>query len=94
MSLKSNEQFAKLLKGEFVTTPAQMDNFMKKVLPQITSYSNGATINNNSPLIAIQCGSINDETLPKLTEMVDAAVAQIERNMENALTRRGYRGRV
>lgn len=94
MALKSNEQFAKLLKGEFVTTPAQMDNFMKKVLPQITSYSNGATINNNSPLIAIQCGSINDETLPKLTEMVDAAVAQIERNMENALTRRGYRGRV
>lgn len=27
-------------------------------------------------------GSINDETLPKPTEMVNAAVAQIERNME------------
>lgn len=93
MSLKSNEQFATLLKGEFVSTPAQMDNFMKNVLPQVTSYSTGATINNNSPLVTIQCGTIDDETLPKLTQMVDAAVAQIERNMENALTRRGYRSR-
>lgn len=92
-SLKSNEEFAKLLKGEFVSTPAQMDNFMKNVLPQVTSYSTGATINNNSPLVTIQCGTIDDETLPKLTQMVDAAVAQIERNMENALTRRGYRSR-
>ena len=90
--MKSNEEFAKLLKGEFVSTPAQMDNFMKNVLPQITAYSNGATINNNSPLVTIQCGTIDDGTLPKLTEMVDAAVAQIERSMENALTRRGYRG--
>ena len=92
-SLKSNEEFAKLLKGEFVSTPAQMDNFMKNVLPQVTSYSTGATINNNSPLVTIQCGTIDDETLPKLTQMVDAAVTQIERNMENALTRRGYRSR-
>lgn len=92
--LKSNEEFAKLLKGEFVSTPAQMDNFMKNILPSVTSYSNGATINNNSPLITIQCGTIDDETLPKLSDMVDAAVAKIERNMENALTRRGYRAGV
>lgn len=91
MSLKSNEQFAKLLKGEFVSTPAQMDNFMKNILPNVMSYSNGAMINNNSPLITIQCGTIDDGTLPKLSDMVDAAVAKIERNMENALTRRGYR---
>ena len=94
MSLKSNEQFAKLLKGEFVSTPAQMDNFMKNILPNVMSYSNGATINNNSPLITIQCGTIDDGTLPKLSDMVDAAVAKIERNMENALTRRGYRAGV
>lgn len=92
--LKSNEEFAKLLKGEFVSTPAQMDNFMKNILPSVTSYPNGATINNNSPLITIQCGTIDDETLPKLSDMVDAAVAKIERNMENALTRRGYRASV
>ena len=67
---------------------------MKNILPSVTSYPNGATINNNSPLITIQCGTIDDETLPKLSDMVDAAVAKIERNMETALTRRGYRASV
>jgi hypothetical protein len=92
-SLKSNEEFAKLLNGEFVSTPRQMDNFIKKTLPMMLSSrgSNGATINNNSPLIEIKCGDVNENTLPKLKSLVDQAVTKIEKNMESALTRTGYK---
>lgn len=90
--LKSNEEFAKLLKGEFVATPHQMDNFIKNVLPSIASSGRGgAVINNNSPLVAINCGAISEDTLPYLDELVDQAVRKIEKNMVSALSRTGYR---
>lgn len=92
-SLKSNEEFAKLLNGEFVSTPKQMDTFMKKTLPTMLSggSGSGATINNNSPLIEIKCGDVDEDTLPKLKSLVDQAVTKIEKNMESALTRTGYK---
>lgn len=92
-SLKSNEEFAKLLKGEFVTTPKQMDDFMHKTLPTMMTRDagGGATINNNSPLVEINCGSVDDDTLPKLQNLVDQAVKKIGQNMESALHRAGYK---
>lgn len=36
-NLNSNEVFAKLLKGEYVATEGQMNNFMKNILPKISS---------------------------------------------------------
>ena len=36
--LASNEQFAKLLEGEFVSTPAQMKRFMDDTVPKIAEY--------------------------------------------------------
>lgn len=92
-TLKSNEEFAKLLNGEFVSTPKQMDIFMRKTLPAMLSGGggNGATINNNSPLIEIKCGDVDEDTLPKLKSLVDQAVTKIEKNMESALTRTGYK---
>ena len=91
--LKSNEEFAKLLKGEFVSTPKQMDDFMRKTLPAMVMRESGggATINNNSPLVEINCGSVDDDTLPKLKDLVNQAVKQIEHNMESALHRTGYK---
>lgn len=37
-TLSASEEFAKLLKGEFVSTPAQMRHFMEDTLPQIAEY--------------------------------------------------------
>lgn len=92
ISLKSNEEFAKLLNGELVSTPQQMDSFMRRTLPSMLSYDNGkATINNNSPLIEIKCGDIDRDTLPQLKALVDQAVSRIEKNMESALVRTGYK---
>lgn len=92
-ALKSNEAFAKLLKGEFVSTPKQMDEFMRKTLPAMVMRESGggATINNNSPLVEINCGSVDDDTLPKLKDLVNQAVKQIEHNMESALHRTGFK---
>ena len=93
LSLKSNEAFAKLLTGEFVSTPRQMDTFMKKTFPAMLSSagSGGATINNNSPLVEIKCGNVDDGALPQLKTLVDQAVLKIEKNMESALNRTGYK---
>lgn len=93
VTLKSNEEFAKLLKGEHVSTPKQMDRFMRKTLPSMGAYgsSAGATINNNSPLIEINCGAVDENALPKLKAVVDQAVLKITKNMESALNRTGYK---
>ncbi len=92
-TLKSNEEFAKLLKGEFVSTPKQMDTFMKKTLPAMVSSGSdgGAVITHNAPLVEIKCGDVNEDTLPKLRTLVDQAVTKIEKNMESALSRTGYK---
>lgn len=91
-NLQSNEVFAKLLRGEFVSTPAQMDKFVKETLPMVAAYKSGeAIINYNSPLIEIQCGSVSDETLPKLNDLVNKAVEKIKKDMTGALSRTGYR---
>lgn len=91
-TLKSNEELAVLLKGEYVSTPKQMDNFIKNTLPAIVNAAGtGATFEYNSPLITIQCDSINEDSLPRLQEIVNEAVKQIGRQMEGALSRTGYK---
>ena len=89
--LKSNEEFAKLLEGERVSTPAQMDTFMRKTLPSIAAGGGGTVIQNNSPLIELNCGNVTEDTLPELEDMVNRAVEKIEKNMANALSRTGYK---
>ena len=46
-TLSESEEFAKLLKGEFVSSPAQMKHFMEVVLPQIAEYR--STVNALDP---------------------------------------------
>ena len=90
-TLKSNEQFAKLLKGEFVSTPAQMDKFMKETFPSMMSTANKGGATYNAPLISIECGSITQETLPQVKAAVKAAVAEIKTQIDSGISRTGYR---
>lgn len=92
VKIKSNETFAKLLNGELVSTPAQMDNFIKNTLPQLAETAGGgAVIQNNSPLVQINCGNITEEALPDFEKIVDSAVKEVEKNMERALSRAGFK---
>ena len=66
---------------------------MRRTLPHMLSYEGGsqAIINNNSPLIEIKCGNIDEDTIPQLKNLVSQAVSKIEENMKDALTRTGYK---
>lgn len=89
--LKHNEEFAKLMKREFVSTPAQIKNFMSKTLPQIASFSTSAGNEFNAPLIEIKCESVTSESMPKLKEIVDEAVGEIKRCLDGGMSRTGYK---
>lgn len=86
--LKSTETFAKLLKGEFVATPAMMERFMNQTLPNLAVSGGGNEF--NAPLVSIQCESVTQESLPKLKQIVNDAVKEIKRQFDDGLTRAGY----
>jgi len=79
-TLKSNEEFAKLLKGELVVNPRQMDTFMTKTLPQITNNNiGGNTFDISMPLQIF--GSVDKSVLPSIEEIVNKAVKKLNDNM-------------
>lgn len=88
--LKSNEEFAKLLRGEFVVTPTQMTQFMNSTLPAMVGGNSGG-INYNAPLIEIFCESITEDSMPEMKKAVDAAVAAIKNEIDSGFSRTGYR---
>ena len=74
-NLKSNEVFSKLLKGELISTEAQMDNFMKNTLPRIAGMSTVEnkkfSVGDTSIKIDINiAGSVAKNDLPALKETV------------------------
>ena len=90
-TLASNEEFAKLLKGEFVTTPVQMKRFMEETLPQIVNYANSGGNEFNAPLIEILCENVTSESLPELERVVNEAVKEIKKQLDSGMSRTGYK---
>ncbi|MFA6325362.1 MAG: hypothetical protein WCX46_04020 [Candidatus Paceibacterota bacterium] len=82
--LKSNEQFAKLMKGEAVINSQQMDNFVSNILPSIAS-SGGGDIKSEIN-IAIN-GNLDKSVLPKLEDIVNKSIEKLNQTMD----RRGYK---
>jgi len=92
-NLMSNEVFAKLLKGEYVATEAQMSNFLKNTLPKLTGgiIAGGASkrlpanqTNRGGDMnieISINvAGSLDRKAIPNLKkEMIDALNKTMER---------------
>lgn len=92
ISIASNEEFAKLLKGEFVSTPAQMKRFMEETLPKIANYSaTGGSNEFNAPLIEIRCESVTTESLPELERVVNDAVREIKKQLDSGMSRTGFK---
>lgn len=89
-SLDNNEEFAKLMKGEFVSTPAMMKRFMNQTLPSMTAAAREAN-EFNAPLITINCDNITSEAMPKLEEVVNNAVDRIKKELDGGMSRNGYR---
>lgn len=90
VALDSNEEFAKLLRGEFVATPTQMHRFMKKTLPDVVN--SGSTKNEfNAPLITIECDNVTSEAMPKLQNVVDEAVKEVKKQLDSGMSRVGHK---
>lgn len=87
-TLQSNEEFAKLLKGEFVATPAMMSRFMNRTLPNLVTAASNSF---NAPLVTINCDNITKDALPGLNQIVQQAVTQIKREFDSGMMRTGYR---
>lgn len=87
--LKSNEEFAKLMKTEFVSTPKQISNFMNKTLPAISGSGNAVQI--NAPLISLQCDTMSEETYPKVKSLVEQAVNKVKDQIDSVFSRTGYK---
>lgn len=90
-TLANNEEFAKLLEGEFVSTPSQIKNFMTRTLPQMASFSPSGGQEFHAPLVEIKCESVTSESMPRLKEIVDEAVGEIKRCLDGGMSRTGYK---
>jgi hypothetical protein len=91
-ALKSNEEFAKLLKGEVVYTPDQIDNFMNKTLPKIanpqyeSSGGGGLNIAGNLLELVVQ-GNLDKNVIPDIQAIANEVFARFN----NAMLNQGYK---
>ena len=91
-ALQSDEEFAKLMKSEFVSTPSQIQRFMKDTLPRLVGYSSSVKSNEfNAPLVEINCDSVTTESLPELKKVVNEAVKEIQRQLDSGMSRTGFK---
>lgn len=95
-TLKDNEIFAKLLNGEFVSTPAQMSKFLRDTYPKMLgmAQSGNGGIQYNAPIVAIRCDSVTEDTMPTLKKVVKQAVDEVKKEIDSAFSRTGYRREV
>ena len=91
--LRSNEVFAKLLKGEYVATEGQMDGFLKTTLPKIlTGYmpdmqKNTMSEGNTSISMPINInGNMDSATLKDLEKTMNKVIY----SLNDSLRRRGH----
>lgn len=91
-NLKSNEVFAKLLKGEYVATEHQMDTFLKKILPQVAMHPDWDRLGSNSVgNITVNMpinveGNMDSNVVPQ----IDAISKRVIDDINKALVARGF----
>lgn len=90
--ISRNEEFAKLMDGEFVSTPVQVERFVNKTLPALMSNSSRCGNNYNAPLVSVVCDTITREVMPDLTGIINAAANEVKRQLDDGVKRSG-RGR-
>jgi TP901 family phage tail tape measure protein len=79
LNLKNNEIFAKLMKGEYISTPDQISKFINNLLPNIANSNNKTeSIVVNAP-ITIQ-GNADDNAIDKLEKMIFNTVNKALKN--------------
>ena len=89
-SLKSNEVFAKLIKGEYVATENDMRDFVKNILPrmmthpEITRNVSSGDIHVEMPITV--AGNLDKTVIPDLEKITDKVIVKLN----DAMKRRGH----
>lgn len=84
MSLKGNELFAKLMSGEVVSTPSQIENFMTKTLPQMVqgaSNFNGGNVELSMPISV--AGSLDKSVIPDINKIAEKVLERVQEMMNS-----------
>jgi hypothetical protein len=86
-ALKSNEEFAKLLKGEVVYTPDQIDQFMNKTLPKIANpqyeSNGGGGLNIDTFCRLVVEGNLDKTVLPDIDKIMNKMFEKLNSTMHN-----------
>lgn len=92
-TLKSNEEFAKLMKKELVVTPNQMENFMNKTLPNMVGAGSMKPTNMKiEKLFDVNfSGAINKDTLPQVEKMLNNIPNMVTKALTEQLSQRGIK---
>ena len=92
VSLKANEDFIKVLKGEVVVNEPQMEGFINSTFPkmlsspQVSSINSGGNTEINMP---ITFSGVAKDILPQIEDILDKAVDKLNRSMQRrGITRR------
>lgn len=90
-NLRSNEVFAKLLKGEYVATETQMKDFLNNVLPKISSgygsiIKTGAQSNISVSMPITVQGNLDETVVPDIKIIANQVIGEINK----AINARGY----
>jgi TP901 family phage tail tape measure protein len=78
--LKDNEVYAKLMKGEVVSTESQISNFMRNTLPRLVANSGGTMGNINMPLTFNIAGDLDRSVIPDLKNIINDTVSKAFKN--------------
>jgi len=90
VTLKENEEFAKLLKGEVVVTEGEASDFMNNTLPTMTGAPTGTPIGNAPIQISMPinvAGNLDKSVLPDLEAMINKTFEK----MNGALLQKGIK---
>ena len=81
--LQTQEEFAKLLKGEFVATPSMMDNFIGRTLPAFVSNIVGGNSSGDVQMTFNVAGSMDKSVIPDIKAMILETLNKANRNRGN-----------
>jgi hypothetical protein len=79
-NIKSNEQFAKLMEGEYVSTPQMIADFMGNAVPAIAS-AGKSSIGSFMPIYI--SGNVTEDNLKEIEKIANKAIEKLNKSMSD-----------
>ncbi len=80
-----------LISGSHITVPSGLGNLAVQAMSFVPSSQAGTRNEFNAPLISVECDSVTTESMPKLQSIVDGAVTEIKKQLNDGFSRTGFK---